>query len=81
MSGIMDWVYKQILEKWAGRVIVLALAAVSGWLAKLNIDTSIIVNWVDATKALLEIVLPLLFAWLLGKVRLNKALNTEPPVK
>lgn len=77
----MAWLKKMLLEKWVGRLIVLALAAVSGWLAKLNVDEATIATWVEATRALLEVLLPILVAWIFGSARLKLALNTPPPEK
>lgn len=77
---MLNWLKKQLLEKWIGRLIVIACAALSGWLAHF-VPADVAANFAEAFKALAEAALPLLIAWLLGVIRHQKALATEPPAK
>lgn len=79
--GIFNWAQKALLEKWLGRIIVLGLAALSGFLIKQGLDQALVSTWVEATRPLLESLIPLILAWILGLIRHKIALNTEPPIR
>jgi len=78
MNTIANWFQRQLLEKALGRVIILALASLSGYLSAF-VPANILQDWVSATQRLAEILLPLALAWLLGKIRFSRALNTPAP--
>lgn len=79
--AILDRLKKLVLEKWIGRLIVLALAAASGWLIKQGFDAQAVATWIEATRALLEAAIPLVIAWILSLVRYKIALNKLPGSK
>jgi protein-S-isoprenylcysteine O-methyltransferase Ste14 len=79
---MVEWLKKMLLEKWLGRAIVVGVAWIGGYLAQnFELPPNVVGNWVAATQALLEILLPILIAWALGTLRFNKALATIPPLK
>lgn len=76
---MFTWLKSALLEKWAGRALIMGLTYVSAWLSQMGIPEAVAAGWVEATKKLLEVVLPLILAWLLGMARQKVALNALPP--
>lgn len=77
---MLDWLKKMILEKWAGRALVMLLTLLGGYLAK-YLPADVTANLIEALKAAAEAALPLILAWLLGMARQKVALDKMPPVK
>ena len=77
----MEWLKKILIEKWLGRLIVVGLAALGGYLIKVGFPADAVNNWIEATKAVVEAGIPILIAWLLGTLRYKVALNKLPPAK
>ena len=75
---MLDWLKKMILEKWAGRAIVMLLTLIGGYMAN-YFPADVTANFIEALKVVLETALPLIIAWLLGMARQKVALDT--PVK
>jgi len=77
---LIKWIQKLFLGSWLGRIVTLGLAAASGWLInQLGAPADLVADWVAASQKLIEAILPLLIAWLLGSARFNFALKQEPP--
>lgn len=79
LGSLLDKLKKALLEKWTGRLVVLALAAASGYLLKWGISPEAVTNWVTATKEILLELAPIVLAWLISMARRKVALNTMPP--
>ena len=79
LTSSLDYIKSLVLTKYLGRVIILVLAMLSGWLLKAGVDPATCATWIEATRALLEALAPVLIAWVLGVIRHKIALAT--PVK
>lgn len=76
---MFDWLKKLVLEKWLGRAILVAAASASGYMVnELGLPADPVVHWIDASKELLNVALPLAVAWLLGMARQKVALDKFP---
>ena len=76
---MFTWLKSALLEKWIGRAIIMGLTYLSAWMSQMGIPEAVAAGWVEATRKLLEVILPLVIAWLLGMARQKIALNTMPP--
>ena len=68
-----------IITKVAGRVLVLALAALAGWMLKANLPADLVTNWIDATTALAQTAIPIIVAAAISYARHQAALYSTPP--
>lgn len=74
------WLQKQLVEKWLGRLVTIALAALAGWLSK-YLPADLVAHWADHTAEILMTALPLIIAAILDWIQHRVALKTMPPVK
>ena len=81
LTWIFDKLKTSLLEKWLGRLVVVGLAALSGFLISQGLDATVTATWIQATQDLLIQAIPIIIAWLFGLLRYNIALNKMPPIK
>jgi hypothetical protein len=75
----MELLKKLMIEKWVGRVLALALAALGGFLVKQGLDQAVVTDWINATSALVIAALPIVIGLILNWVQHQTALFTLPP--